>query len=521
VKSIPGSSITGRAMWAAARARVAQWEWIARSPERVRDHQLGTLLAHCRASADTEFGREHRFAAVRSDWDFRRQVPLRAYAQFEPYLERMRQGARDVLYPGFITYYGCSSGTSHTAAKNKYLPISMEQIRWQQKAGFDIAAQYVALTGDTSLPGGYALALLPPAVLKQEGPVGVASNPGIMQLHMPKVSQHMWLPKPELRDMQIYDDKLTAVAGAYLDYDVRTLTGTTCWFSIFFDRVLAAARAQGRNVSTINQIWPNLKVLYGGGVAAEPYRKIIDERLGHHAVVMDNYNATEGGIFASTCDLVDDALLVIPDRGVYFEFVPRERENEPNPPRVPLWGVETGVDYSVVLTTSSGLFAYVIGDYVRFSSVFPHKLRFAGRKSGVLSLTQELMTQMEIENAVRAATDATRSALVEFAAGPDVGVGGTAKGRYTLFVEFDKPTADLSAFGVALDKSLCEQNRVYREHRQADVAILAPEVVVLQKGATRRFMEALGQTSVQQKFPHILDEQRSRLMRTFAATSAN
>lgn len=519
MKSIPGASITGPALWAAAKVRVAQWDQIARSPERVRRLQLDTLLSHCRTAADTEFGRAHGLGRVRSDDDFRRRVPLRPYADFEPYLERMRKGARDVLWPGLIPYYGQSSGTSSTAALNKFLPVSMPQIRWQQRAGFDVMARYLALSGDKQVTGGFTLGLFPPGIVKREGEVGIASNPGLMQLHIPRFSRAMLLPKPEVRDIEDYDKKLTTIAETYLDWDVRVVTGTTCWFSILFDKLIAAARARGRNVSTVAEIWPNLGALFGGGVAAEPYRKVIADRMGRPFTLIDNYNATEGGIFAVTDRTDDDALLMIADRGVYFEFVRRGEDDRPDAPRVPLWRVEPDVDYSVVLTTSSGLFGYVIGDYVRFSSLFPHRMRFAGRKSGVLSLTQELMTQMEIEHAVSAAAGAVPSGVVDFACGPDVGVGGTAKGRYTLFVEFDRPPADDAAFARAFDDELCRQNRVYREHRRNEVAILAPEIVALPRGATRKFMEALGQTSVQHKFPHIVNEGRARLLRTMAEQS--
>jgi hypothetical protein len=516
VKSIPGSTITGRALWAAAQVRVALWDRLAASPDAVERIQRQTLLDYCQKAKDTEFGRANGLGEVRTPEDYRRRLPVRAYADYEPYLVRMRQGEHSVLWPGLIPYYGQSSGTSHTAALNKFLPISREQIRWQQKAGFDVVARYLALTGDSRLSGGYLLGLFPPGVVKRDGPVGVASNPGLMQLHLPKLSQLMTLPEPAVRDIENYSQKLDAIASAYLDYDVRGISGTTCWFPIFFERLLKAARARGREVATVNQIWPNLHALFGGGVTAEPYRAVIAERLGHPGVVMDNYNATEGGIFAATWSLNDDSLLMIPDRGVYFEFLRRDR---PEAGRVGLSEVERDVDYSVVLTTCSGLFAYEIGDYVRFTSLFPHRIRFSGRKSGVLSLTQELTTQGEIERAVGAAAAGAHVPIVEFAAGPDVGVGGTAKGRYTLFVEFERPPADLAAFALAFDQSLREQNRVYREHRANDVAILAPEVVPLPRGATRRFMEELGQTSVQQKFPRIIDTSRSRLLRSLATPS--
>ena len=157
-----------------------------------------------------------------------------------------------------------------------------------------------------------------------------------------------------------------------------------------------------------------------------------------------------------------------------------------------------------------------IGDYIRFSSLFPHRMKFAGRASGVLSVTQELTSYIEIENAVAAATREHPCTMVDFTASSEVGVDSTAKGRYVLFVEFEREPADLASFATAVDRELCGQNRVYREHRAKDVAILPPTLVTLEKGATRQFMQALGQTSIQHKFPRIIDERRRVLLRSFA-----
>ena len=503
---------TGSALWAAAKLRVLQWNRRAASPSRLQKVQEQTLMAHVRAAEQTEFGRAHTFDSIRSYADYADRVPLRIYADFEPYLERMRKGERNILYPGFIEYYGHSSGSSNTTAAHKYLPISPEQIRWQQRAGFDIVARYLDLSGDKRLTGGYMLGLLPPALIRKDGPVGISSNPGLMQLHMPAAAKMMQLPQPPVRDIEIYDQKLSAMAEAYLDYDVRGITGTTCWFSIFFDRLIATAQARGRKVSTVGEIWPNLSALFGGGVHAGPYRQIINERMGRPITLIDNYNATEGGLFAATDRSDDHGMLMIPDRGVFFEFVLRADHGKSDAKRVPLWKVEPGVDYSIAVSTSSGLMSYYMGDVVRFSSIFPHRMEFAGRTGGVLSVTQELTSFIELERAVSEATRVNPCSLVDFTASSEVGIDGTAKGRYLFFVEFDRAPADLASFTTSVDKELCLQNRVYREHRMKDVAILSPVVIPLPKGSTGRFMREMGMTSVQSKFPRIIDQGRRELL---------
>lgn len=508
LQKVSGARLAGPALWAAAKLRVAQWNARMKNPRKAQEQ---TLLSLVRAAERTEFGRAHGFDRIRRYEDFRQQVPTRVYADFEADLTRMRNGERDVLYPGFVYYWGCSSGTSHTAAKNKFLPISKEQIRWQQRAGFDLVARYVTLWGDREFPGGYLMGLFPPSTIQQVGPIGLASNPAIMQLHVPYPASALQLPKPPVRDIADYDEKLRATAEAYLDHDVWALTGTTCWYSVLFDHLLAAAKRRGVKATHIQDLWPNLRVLFAGGVPAEPYRALIESRVGRPVAILENYSATEGGFFASTDSRTDASMLMIPDRGVFFEFV---RDGK----RFPLWEVEPNVDYSVVLTTSSGLSAYEIGDFVRFTSTFPHRMQFVGRAAGVLSLTQELMTAGEIERAVAQAARVTQSTSIEFSASSELGVDGTAKGRYVLFVEFEKQPPDLKAFGDAFDQELCAQNRVYKEHRVKDAAILAPLVMPLSPGATRQFMRELGPTSFQQKFPHIVEPEKRDRLRAYVQT---
>ena len=370
--------------------RVRQWEG---RLAHLRVTQEAILSSHLKTAAQTEFGKKYNFEKIRSYHDFKQAVPLRFYVGFEPYLQRMRLGEKNILWPGLIRYYGQSSGTSATDAQHKFLPLSQEQIKWQQKAAFDVLASYLMLTQDKNFLGGYALGLFPPSVLKPEVPdVFTGSNPGIMFRKIPCFLRGSAIPKPPIRDILDYDQKLDSIVKNYIDYDVRAISGTSCWFSIFFDKLLKHTKA-----NTVNEIWPNLRVLFGGGINADPYRELINQRVGREIVLMDNYNATEGGLFSVTDSLEDRSLRMIPDRGVFFEFVKREQHGEENPERVALWQVEPGRDYSVVLTTASGLFGYYIGDFVRFNSVFPHRMQFVGRPNGVLSLTQELPTSIEIE----------------------------------------------------------------------------------------------------------------------------
>jgi hypothetical protein len=339
---------------------------------------------------------------------------------------------------------------------------------------------------------------------------------------MPFFSKPLYLPDESIKQIANYDEKLRIIAETYLDWDVRALAGTTCWFTIVFEKVLEAARRRGRNVRTVSDVWPNLCVLLGGGVSAEPYMPILKSLLGRDDLTLiDSYNATEGGLYATSDFSGEPGMLMLPHRGTFFEFVPLEHHEDPHAKRVPLWRVEVGRSYVIVVTTTSGLYAYKVGDIVRFTSISPYRIEFVGRLSGCLSVTQELTTHVEIERAVAYAASKVPCRTLDFGAAADVGVEGSAKSRYALFVEFDSGAepADLAAFTAAFDEGMCRENRVYREHRQSQVALLGPRVLPLVPGGAKRFLDEVTRGNVQGKFPRILDESKKTQLLSYVIPS--
>jgi hypothetical protein len=504
----------GKALHALAHLRVWQWR---QALWDVRATQLRQLRTITSLAAQTEFGRAHGFSSIRTHADYARAVPLSDYDGHLPWLERMRTGERDVLVPGFVENYGKSAGSSNRR-REKILPITDLQVQQQQRGGMDVLAGYLLGSGDRSFTSGFGMSIFPSILQTHEGVIRMSSNPALMATRMPAIGKRIYLPSRDLLVVEDLEDKLTRVAQRYLDHDVRSVMATTCWFSVLFAKVLEAAQRRDANVKTVSEIWPNLSVLFGGGVPAEPYRPLIRRLFGRDVVLIDTYNATEGGILAATdmsAGRVERGMTLVPHRGVFFEFVPVEDLGKPNPRRVPAWEVQKDQVYSIAVTTSSGLYGYQLGDFVRFVSVSPPRLEFAGRASGCLSLTQELMTQVELEDAVAAAIAAVPSVTVDWGVGADVGVDGTSKSRYELFVEFtpDGAPSDLDAFGRAFDESLRKQNRAYREHRTNDVAIVLPRVVSVPRGTTKAFLSEVTGGNVQGKFPRILDEERLEIMK--------
>jgi hypothetical protein len=511
--------LVGHLAVAAARVQLRTWDAAVRDVRRVQEETLRALLAHAEG---TSYGRDHGFRGIHGYEAFRRQVPLGDYDSFSPYIDRMRAGERGLLVPEPVLYFGNSSGSS-THGRSKFLPITDRQIRFQQRAGTDTVMAYLRASGDAGMLSGFTLGLFPATTMRTEGPILVTSNPALMMTKMPAVTRPVYLPEDDVRTIANYEEKLGVIARRYLDHDVRAVAGTTCWFTLLFEKVLAEAKARGRDVRSISQVWPNLRVLFGGGVSAAPYLPVIRELVGRSDVTLvDTYNATEGGVYATSDFSGAAGMLMLPHRGTFFEFVPLEERGTVNPTRVPLWAVERDRPYAIVVTTASGLYAYELGDIVRFPSITPPRIEFMGRLSGCLSLTQELTTHVEVERAVAFATAACRCTTLDFGAAGDVAVDGTAKSRYLLFVEFQEGAApgDLSAFAAAFDEGLCKENRVYREHRQNEVALVPPRVIPLASGGARRFLEEVTRGNVQGKFPRIIDDTRKELLLKHAALSA-
>jgi hypothetical protein len=507
----PYPPIVGRAIQRAAAIQVALWDRALRHVRRVQEETLTDLLHRARG---TEFGRAHGFDRIRGYDDYARRVPIGDYDSFSPFIDRMRAGEKNLLVPEFVRYFGNSSGSSNHG-RPKFLPISERQIRFQQRAGADTCMRYLHWSGDDGLFAGFTLGLFPPITMRAEGPVLITSNPALMMTKMPIITRPVYLPHGDVRTIANYDEKLGVIAERYLDHDVRALTGTTCWFTLLFEKVLAAARRRGRRARSVSEIWPNLRVLFGGGVSAAPYLPIIRELVGRPDVTLvDTYNATEGGVYGASDFSGARGMLMVPHRGTFFEFVPLEERDRPSPTRVPLWAVERDRPYAIVVTTVSGLYAYELGDIVRFPSVSPPRIEFMGRLSGCLSVTQELTTHVEIERAVQHALSVCPCRTVDFGAAADVGGGGSAKSRYVLFVEFQEGAqpSDMSAFATAFDEGMCKENRVYREHRSGEVALLPARVVPLSSGGSRAFLEEVTRGNVQGKFPRIIDDTKKMLL---------
>ena len=505
-------SVVGHALVVAALARSLQLDRRAQDPRPAQARALHRLI---RKSARTAFGQVHRFSEVRSVEDFRDRVPMFTYGDMRPWLERAMSGEPDVSWPGRMPYFAWSSGTT---GGNKHLPISLDQVREQQRTGFDPIALHLRQTRDATLLDGPALVLGSTATLERRpGGVLVGENTGIMTHHIPRIVRGRWLPSPAIRDMTNWDQKLEAIATTYASADVRVVVGIPAWFPTLFDLVMEKARGMGRAVRTIHDVWPNLKLLTGGGINYQPYRALVESRLERPVPYLGTYNATEGGIMGAHDRAGDDAMLLLPDNGVFYELVRLDDFLANRPRRICLWQAEVGVTYVLLVSTSSGLFSYAIGDAIRFTGTFPHRFLFEGRTAGWLNVRGELTSQAELERAVEKACAAQGVELAEFTVAADVGVDGSGAARHLFLLELAGPGADAATLARIIDLDLAELNGNYAGHRESRGGLAPPIVRVLPRGTFHAWQRARGKLGGQAKVPRVLSRQEDReLLETVA-----
>jgi hypothetical protein len=479
-----------------AAARVGRLGGALADPAAAQQAVLMRLVS--RATA-TEFGRRHGFAQVRTAADFQARVPLRTWLDYRDLVARVLAGEPDVLWPGRIDRFAKTSGTT---AGDKTIPVSREMIASQRGAAWDALAHYVHWTGDAALFDGGLLFLSGSSALQ---PVGadrsrkVGDLSGIMHERVPWVLRGRGYPGPEVARIGDWERRLERMAVEAASADIRLLGGMPSWALLLFERLRRLAGGR-----TIGEIWPHFRVFLHGGVHLEPFRARLAEAVGRPFHTLELYPASEGFLAIQTEP--GGGLDLIPDGGLFFEFVPTEELGRPGAARRTLAEVEVGPTYAVVLSTCAGLWAYVLGDTVRFVSARPPRLRIAGRTRHFVNAFGENVIVEEVEQAMAAALAATGARVVEYTVAPRFPDGARARGAHEWLVEFERPPADGAAFVAALDRRLVELNTDYRTKRTGDVGLGRPELTVLPPGTFHGWLRAQGKLGGQHKVPRVTND---------------
>ena len=460
------------------------------------------LLAMVRRARDTRWGRAHDYAHIRSVADFQARVPITGYREQSPWWHRAYEGERDVTWPGHIDYFALTSGT--TLGASKAMPVSRDAIRANVRSGLSLLEVIHRQVPGADLTAGQLLYLSGCTELQQRGSCMEGDASGINARHVPRIGQKYRLPEPDIAAIRDWEQKVQAICDRYLDAPVRALIGLPSWTLILLRRLIDTGQQRyGPHIRTVADLWPDLKVFVNFGMGFGPYRRQFETLIGAPVALIDTYSSSEGGMNAVQDDLDDPGMRLELDGGAFFEFVPIEDHGKPEPRRLTLDQVEPDQPYAVILSTVSGIWAYDLGDVVRFTSTSPPRFVFASRTALQLNTFGEHVIQHDLEAAMSHACAETGASVSEFSVAPLLPTAEDPRGGHTWLVEFDGVVPPLDVVAARLDEKLCDCSDDYALHRQRDFGMVPPRVIPLTEGTFYEWMRNAGRLGGQNKVPRI------------------
>ena len=445
----------------------------------------------------TEWGRAHGYSKNLSYEDFARQTPVNTYEELKGFIDRMRHGEGDVLWPGKVKWYAKSSGTTND--KSKFIPVSRDGLHdTHYSGGTDAVVWYLRNNPKSRLFDGKALILggshasnynLPNSLVGDLSAILIENiHPLINLVRVPKKATAL------LSDFEIKRDRIAREA---MKQNVTNISGVPSWMLSVLNHMMELS-----GKTYLNEVWPNLEVFFHGGVAFTPYRgqyqRLITSPGMHY---METYNASEG-FFGIQDDPTDAAMSLMIDYGVFYEFIPMDEFNNPEPTVVPLWGIETGRNYAMVISTSSGLWRYIIGDMIRFTQRDPYKFIITGRTKSFINAFGEELIVDNAEKGLAEACKQTGAEILEYTAAP-VFMDDEGKCRHQWVVEFSREPDSLALFARILDDSLQQVNSDYEAKRYKDITLQPLELIKARPGVFNDWLKQKGKLGGQHKVPRL------------------
>ena len=460
--------------------------------------QQGELVRLVEKAALTRIGRKYDFSSIRTYRQFASTLPLFSYENLQPHIMRMVNGSKDELWPGRCVNFAQSSGTSD--GRSKYIPITRESFRWNHYQGSsDVVSHYLNLNPSSRIFSGKAF------ILGGSFANNLSLKPGVrvgdlsanLIECMNPLANLARIPNRKIALMEDWTEKLPLLVEASIGENVTNLSGVPSWFLVVLREVLKKT-----DKTCLHEVWPNLEVFFHGGIAFEPYRQqyeaICDMSKLHF---LDTYNASEG-FFAVQSDWSSRAMLLLLDVGVFYEFLPVEESESETPEVYPIWEIEQGRTYELIITAANGLWRYRLGDTVKIEQLNPVKITIAGRtRSFINAFGEELMVH-NADHAITLAAQETEAEVLNYTAAPVYSISGQS-GHHQWLIEFAREPQDKERFMQLLDQHLREVNSDYDAKRTGDIFLLAPSLVIAPNGLFDRWLASTGKLGGQRKVPRL------------------
>jgi len=482
---------TAALIW--ARKHVRQAEEFKKNSERKQEELLLSLTA---AARKTLFGREHDFENIRSVKDFQERVKVGDYEALKPYIERVKRGQANILWTGVPEYFAKTSGTT---SGSKYIPISREGMPFQVKGAQSALFHYIAKKNNAGFVNGKMIFLQGSPELEEVFGIQTGRLSGIVAHHIPQYLQKNRLPSWETNMMEDWEAKVDQIVKETEKENMTLISGIPPWLIMYFEKLT------GKHGKKIKQIFPNLQLIVTGGVNYEPYRDKMEELLGGTVDIVQTFPASEG-FFAFQDDYTKEGLLLLTDHGIFYEFIPLEEYGKPDATRLTLKEVELHRDYALILTTNSGLWAYSIGDVVRFIDKKPYRILVSGRTKHFTSAFGEHVIAFEVEEALKATLEKHPAQITEFHLAPQV---NPAEGLpyHEWFIEFEKEPEDPELFRQELDDELRKRNTYYNDLISGNI-LQKLQITRLKKYAFQEYARSQGKLGGQNKIPRLANDRK-------------
>jgi hypothetical protein len=480
--------------------RIHQIELFMKYPHEVQQEWLRKLLA---SAKDTEWGRKYGYSSVATAGQFRGRVPLQDYETLKPSIERVRRGEQNLLWNSEIRWFAKSSGT--TSDKSKFIPVSTESLEeCHYKGGKDMVAIHCNNFPETQLFTGKNLALGGSHRVDHfdnyESYHGDVS--AIIIQNLPFWAEFLRAANLSIALMDEWEAKLEKLARATMSENITSMAGVPSWMLLLLRHIL---NITGRK--NMLEVWPNLEVYFHGGVNFAPYREqfrtLIPSDKFH---CLETYNASEG-FFAIQDRSDSDELLLMLDYGIYYEFIPAEEVHSQNPEVLSLDGVEAGKNYALVISTNAGLWRYVIGDTIMFTSTNPYRIHITGRTRHFINAFGEELIIDNAENALRIACEKTGALIREYTAAP-VYMNSNGSGAHEWAIEFESAPDNVNFFAEVLDNALKSINSDYEAKRYQNLALKMPVIRTVKSGTFYQWLKTKGKLGGQYKVPRLSNDRK-------------
>lgn len=468
-------------------------KWV-KDPINTQDQVLTELIAK---GSHTKFGKDHKFEKINSHTDFVQHVPIRDYEELKPYVEQVVQGNENILWPGKPEYFAKTSGTTSGV---KYIPITRESIKYQIEASRNAILNYIHETGKSDFVDGKMIFLQGSPKIDKKNGIKVGRLSGISAHYVPNYLQKNRLPSWETNCIEDWETKVNTIVKETMKEDMTVIAGIPSWVQMYFEKL------NDKTDKKVGDLFKNFQLFIYGGVNYEPYRAKFESLIGRKVDSIELFPASEG-FFAYQDSQKEKGMLLLLNSGIFYEFVKASDFFENNHERLTLKDVELDVDYAMVISTNAGLWAYNLGDTIRFVSLNPYKIIVSGRIKHFISAFGEHVIAKEVEQAMQEAIESTGAKVNEFTVAPQITPESSELPFHEWLVEFEEVPNDLFKFIEIIDNSLQKQNSYYFDLIEGKI-LRTLKVTKIKKGGFQDYMKSIGKLGGQNKVQRLGNDRK-------------